>query len=392
MRAVVLSHMYPSDVAPMYGSFVHNQVRFTQQHVDMTVVSPVAWWPFPGAGRWSANRALPQHEVLDGIAVSRPRYACVPRRHLPGWSWRAFGRSVRPFLQTGPDLIHAHAAYPDGLAAIELGRRFGLKVVLTVHGSDVKTLPKLGPAWKRRVQAALTGADGVITVSDELTQSVADAGVPAERIEQIPNGVDGELFRGQIRRRAGEQGWRLLYVGRFDPAKGLHDLLQAMALLRQHRTDITLDLIGGHPHSGPAAPFVEAANRLGLQQIVRFHDAIPIQQIPERLALADVFVLPSHSEGLPLSLLEALASGLPVVATRCGGPTQLVTPATGRLADIRDPAGLAQAIGSVLDEYATFDREAIRARTIGDYDYRHVAARLHAFYERVVDSGRDGRS
>jgi teichuronic acid biosynthesis glycosyltransferase TuaC len=387
MKVLCLSHMYPSHVTPMYGSFVHNQVRFLQNHVDIDVVSPVPWWPFPGAGRWSAYRGVAKAETLDGVHVDRPRYFGVPRRLLPDWTWKAFARSVRPFLRLPPSLIHAHAAYPDGLAALELGRHFGVKVVITVHGSDVKTFPELGPGWRRRVAAALRGADGVIAVSRELAQRVADFGVPAQKIERIPNGVDSDLFALPQERAAGVREWRLLFVGRFNPVKGLEDLLHAMAILRRQRTDIRLDLVGGDPYSGTAAPYVDLTRRLGLEDCVQFHGSIPMDQVPERLAQADVFVLPSHSEGLPLALLEALATGMPVVATRCGGPSEIVTERMGRLANVQDPAGLAQAIGATLDGYGDYDRAAIRESTVAEYDYQSVAARIHAFYERIVDAG-----
>jgi glycosyltransferase involved in cell wall biosynthesis len=221
----------------------------------------------------------------------------------------------------------------------------------------------------------------VIAVSRELGQLAEGLGARGLRV--IPNGVDCELFRPG-NRRPGEGGWRLLYVGRFDAAKGLGVLLEALALLRQRRGDISLKLVGGSAATGTAAPFRAQAARLGLEEGVEFAPEVPWQEVPRQMAGADLFVLPSFSEGLPLVLVEALACGLPLVATRCGGPEEVVQEGVGKLVEVGDVAGLARGIEEVLDHYGAYDRQAIRRRAEEEYDYRRIAARLFAVYEEVL--------
>jgi glycosyltransferase involved in cell wall biosynthesis len=383
VKVLVASHLYPSSLSRTAGSFVHNQARFLAPLAQVQVVSPTPWFlPLPGFGRWSAYASLPRREVREGVELERPSYLTFPRRVFFSQVWRFYLRALergeggRPL----PDLIHAHCAYPDGLAAVEYGRRLGRPVVITVHGHDLKDLPR-HPQWRALVAQALQEAQAVIAVSQELGQLARELGARGLRV--IPNGVDCELFRPGAR-PPGEGSWRLLYVGRFDMAKGLGVLLEAMALLRQRRRDISLRLIGGNAATGTAAPFREQVDRLGLGECVEFAAEVPWQEVPRHMGESDVFVLPSFSEGLPLVLVEALACGLPLVATRCGGPEELVREGMGQLVEVGGVEGLARGIEGVLDNYATYDRQAIRRRAEEEYDYRRIAARLMGVYEEVL--------
>jgi teichuronic acid biosynthesis glycosyltransferase TuaC len=379
VKVLLLSHLYPSPLSLTYGSFVHNQARFLQRHCRLEVVAPVPWFPLPGLGRWSAQRALPRREVCDGVTVMRPRYLTLPRRIFFGKVWRSYLRALSHAPLEGVKVLHAHCAYPDGYAAVELGRRHGIPVVLTVHGHDLKDLPVASQEWRRLVVGALQGAAAVVAVSGELAALARSLGADADKVHTIPNGVDGQLFvPPEPERRAGEGGWRLLYVGRFDRAKGLGVLLEALA--RLERDDISLTLVGGNPMTGGEAEFRRQAVTLGLADRVKFVDEVPGDKLPAYMAAADLFVLPSFSEGLPLVLLEAMACGLPVVSTRCGGPEEIVETGSGLLVEVGQVDELAAAIDAVLGDYAAYDRSAIRRRALERYDYRRVAQRLADLY------------
>jgi teichuronic acid biosynthesis glycosyltransferase TuaC len=382
LDVLVASHLYPSSLSRISGSFVHNQTRFLTELCEPRVVAPIPWFPLPGCGRWSRYRDLPAQEQMDGLDVRRPAYLTLPRRLWLGAAWPSYLRALEATAGRVPDVIHAHVAYPDGRACVEYGRRVGRPVVVTVHGHDLKDLAVNRDSWRAWVREALTGADAVIAVSGELVGRAREIGVAAERVEQIPNGVDCDLFRPGTR-IPGENGWRLVYLGRYDPAKGLNELLQAMAGLRAEGRDVHLDLVGGGATDLPN-DFPAIAAQLGISDRVRFIDEVPWRELPDVLHTADVFVLPSHSEGLPLSLLEALACGLPVVTTRCGGPEEVVNDAVGRLAEPRDVAGLQAALATTLDNYGAFDRDGIRRYAMEQFDYRSVARRIHQVYQQVA--------
>jgi len=328
---------------------------------------------------------------MDGVEVMRPRYLTLPRRWLLQRAWRSYLGALHR-AGTPADVIHAHCAYPDGLAAVHYGRWARIPVVITVHGHDLKDLAAAGSRWRPLVAEALAGADAVIAVSQELAGRAADLGVQAERLHTIPNGVDGELFHPAGDRVPGEGGWELLYVGRFDPAKGMGLLLEAVARLRATGCPVRARCVGGAAATGTGEAFRRQAESLGIGAAVEFVDEVAWTDLPRHMNRADVFVLPSYSEGLPLSLLEALACGLPAVTTRCGGPEEVVDEEVGEVVGVGDLDALTGALGRVLDGYGRFDRQRIGARTRERYDYRPVAARIATVYEEVRGAGRPDAS
>ena len=385
MKVLVASHLYPSSVSQTSGSFVHNQVRFLSAHCAVRVVAPVPWFPpLPGCGRWGALGRIRRQEIVDGVEVRRPPYLTLPRRVLFAQVWRSYLAALRQATAELPDLIHAHCAYPDGLAAVHHGRCLGRPVIVTVHGHDVRELPAANPRWHDLVVQALEQAAAVITSSRDVRDRVVQLGIPAGKIHLIPHGVDCRLFRGDFTREPGVQGWRLLYVGRLSRQKGIDVLLEAFAALRGRRDDLQLTLVGGNQIIGTAAEFCRQAVELGLQDSVEFVDEEPWEEIPARLAAADLFVLPSLYDSFSLVLIEAMACGLPIVSTRCGGPNDIVEEGTGILVEVGDAEDLARGIEAVLKGYHRYDRREIRRRAEERYDYGRIAARIRQVYEAVL--------
>ena len=387
MKVLVLSHLYPNSYAPASGTFVHNQLRFLREHCAIEVAAPVPWFPFPGFGRWSACRRVPRVEVMDGLRICHPRRLALPRRILFARQWRFHLRALERCDLAAPDLVHAHCAYPDGRAAVEYGARNGKPVVITVHGFDIKGLPRLDPRWRRLTVEALQRADAVVAVSRDLRNDVLELGIGAEKVRWIPNGVDCGLFSGAVSRRPGEGGWRLLYVGRFVEEKGLRVLLEALARLRRRRSDVSLTLVGGHPATGTSGPFLEQVSALGLSDCVEFRDAVPPEEMPRHMAASDLVILPSFYDSFGIVLIEAMACGLPVVATRCGGPEEVVDDRAGRLVEIGNAKELAEGILGVIDGYSGYDRQAIRRLVTERYDYREVVRQIYELYEEVLGTG-----
>ncbi len=386
MKVLLTSRLYPSSAYPARGTFVHNQARFLSELCEVEVLAPLPYFPrIPGFGRWSALAGVADVEERDGLSVQYPRYFSPPRRLLFARAWRAYLRALEDgaALRPRPDVLHAHLAYPDGRAAVEYGARLGIPVVISVHGHDVREIPQANPRWRTLVAEALTRADAVVASSRDVRTRVLELGVAPQRIWDIPQGVDCARFAPPAVRRGGKGGWRLLYAGRFDAKKGIAVLLDALHLLCQHRGDVSLKLVGASSDSGNGEAFRQQAERLGLAERVEFCPARPWSEMPTVMAEPDVFVLPSFYDSFGIVLIEAMACGVPVVATRCGGPEQLVDDGVGRLAEVGDAASLAAAIEDVLTHYADFEPDTLRRRAEA-FDYRQVAERTLALYESVL--------
>ena len=142
-------------------------------------------------------------------------------------------------------------------------------------------------------------------------------------------------------------------------------------------------MVGASHSGGGDQQFRLRADHNEVGEWVKFERARPWSEMPSVMASADIFVLPSYYDSFGIVLIESMACGIPVVATKCGGPEQLIDPTVGRMAEIGNPESLANAIGQVIDNYGTFDRKIIRGRALM-YDYRSIANRILAMYAKVI--------
>src|SRR5262245_59046009 len=317
MRILAVTNLYPSPYDPIRAPFNRQQFRALAALHPLRVIAPVLWTE-ELAGRRAGAPALPQGRRLtcDGIPVDHPRYWYPPRvlRGRYGHCFRASIRRTfrRVVAEFRPDVVLAAWAYPDGWAAVRLGREVGLPVVVKVHGCDVLWGLREHPARIRRTVEGLRGAQLVLAVIRDLARNVADFGVHPDRIGVVYNGVDSDQFypgpQDLARTRVGLAGDlpNLLFVGSLVPVKGLDYLLSACARLTRNGFRFRCHLVG----SGPLRSELEGqAAALGLQGIVVFHGPKPHDEIPDWFRAADAFVLPSRSEGVPGVLVEAMACG-----------------------------------------------------------------------------------
>jgi glycosyltransferase involved in cell wall biosynthesis len=276
----------------------------------------------------------------------------------PTLLYRASAKTLHRLLEQGDrfDAIDAHYFYPDGVAAIRLGVRFGLPVVITARGSDITQFPDY-PVPRRLIQGAANRADAVITVSEGLRDALIALGAPPDKITVLRNGVDLDTFRPRDRTEAraslGLTGPSLLSVGALIPRKG-HD--RTIAALTELPT-LTLLIAGDGPEK---ARLMHHAQTLGVAGRVRFLGAWPHHQLASLYSAADLSVLASSREGWANVLLESLACGTPVVASPIPGNGEVIqSPEAGLIAEANTPSALARAIRSCLA--ASPDRAATRA-------------------------------
>jgi glycosyltransferase involved in cell wall biosynthesis len=358
MKILTFSTLFPNTEKPGHGIFVETRLRHlvASGAVQARVVAPVPWFPLAGArfGNYAKFARVPRAETRHGIAVTHPRYPVIPKVGMnvaPMLLAQAAKAEIGRIIDEGYDfdLIDAHYFYPDGVAAAMLGRHFNKPVVITARGSDITLLPQYRLP-RRMIGWAARRAGAVITVCNALRDEVVALGVDPARVTSLRNGVDLELFR-PVERAANAQ-FTLLAVGHLVPVKGQELILKALLLLPGVRLVVAGD--------GPDRQMLEElARSLGVQDRVEFLGAVPQAALREHYGAADALVLASSREGWANVLLESMACGTPVVASRVyGTPEVVAAPEAGVLMRERTPQGVADAVTALRAHYP--DRAATR--------------------------------
>jgi len=369
IRILLYSSLFPNSVQQRHGIFVEQRMRqlITSGEVEVRVVAPVPWFPFtnPRFGRYARMATIPAHEGRDGIQVIHPRYPVLPK----------IGTSLHPFLMAiwtflavkriknqgyNFELIDAHFIYPDGVAAMWIGRMLKIPVVLTGRGTDIRGFPRYRVP-RVLVRWAGKHAAGIITVCEELRQRLGELGVDKSKVLALRNGVDLSRFqpqdREQCRRELIVEGTVLVSVGNLIELKGQDLTIRALAEL----PNVTLLLVGDGPKEAEYRQLVES---LGLQNRVRFTGPVPQAELSKYYSAADIMVLASSREGMANVLLESLACGTPVVATAVSGtPEVIASEEAGVLVHERTPEGIREGIKTLLANYP--DREKTRQYATG---------------------------
>lgn len=391
MRVLTFTRLWPNAMMPNHGVFIEERMRRVAAlpEVEVEAVAPVPWFPpLPGPDRWAKFAKVPRREVRHGIAAEHPRYALLPHlsaglhgRALVAGSWSTVRRMhrTRPF-----DLIDAHFLHPDGFAAVELGRRLGIPVVLSARGSDAH-LHADEPGMRGLLAPTIAAAAMLIAVSRPIAERLVELGAVPERIAVVPNGVDASLFHPHpaggeaVRKHVGcASGERLVVcVGRLERVKGHDVLLEALGVLAR-AVRVRLVIVG----DGERRDELERlAIRRGVADRVLFTGSVPHDTLSAWYSAADVFCLPSRSEGHPNSLVEALACGVPAVASAVGAAGEVLSPECGLLVPPEDPAALAAALAAALTR--SWDRTRVRARVAGR-SWERVAQSVFAVFEEAL--------
>ena len=263
------------------------------------------------------------------------------------------------------DLIDAHFAYPDGYAASLLGSWLGVPFTVTLRGTESRHV--LDPRLRGKVQIALQRASRVFAVSESLRQLAMTLGISPEKVRVVGNGVDLDKFnplpRAEARNALGLPADVpvLVTVGALVERKGFHRVIELMPALRDRYPGLVYLVVGG---SSPEGDWSNQLQRqvqdLGLVDAVHFLGPLPPQQLRLPLSAANLMVLATRNEGWANVLLEAMACGLPVLATDVGGNVEVVCePGLGSIVPFGDAVALRKAIEQAL--VASWDADAIRS-------------------------------
>jgi glycosyltransferase involved in cell wall biosynthesis len=295
---------------------------------------------------YRTSREWPREETIEGVPVVR-----TGGLYLGGKLRRRWGMAVPHVLyelwrrRDRYDVIQAQQTLELGFAAAVAGRRLGKPAIARLSSSgrtsDLRLMEETyGAIGRAMARAVVRSSATMVAVTAAAVADLRAAGIPETRIRLIPNGIDAAAYAAGRPGAAGEPIRRVVCVGHLEPVKGVDVLLRAWARVRGELPDAVLQVVGG---GSQAAALDGLCRQLGIQDGVEF--AGDVADVRPYLARAQLFALPSRAEGMPNALLEAMASGLPCVATRVGACPELIEEGvTGYLAEPESPDGLARAL------------------------------------------------
>ena len=392
MKILLVAHGFPRRSGDVAGAFLLALARGQQSlgH-DVLVVAP-------------HDAGLPMEDVVDGVRVRRYRYASdeaetlayrgtMADQVLRSWSGRrtlvrfilasrgATRQAIRAFR---PDVIHVHWWFPGGLA---VWPRLSTRVpyVMTSHGTDLFLIDRV-PAAARLAGPLFRGAAETTVISSPLVPRVERLGVPRSRITLIPMPIDRAVATEVERplREAPATG-TLLFVGRLVERKGAAFAVEALAALVRAGRSLRLVIVGEGPER---ESLIVRAAELGVGDRVELTGALSPAEVRARYADGGIFIMPAvtdwkgEQEGFGMVIVEAMAYGLPIVASRSGGIPDIIRDGeNGLLVPERDVAGLAGAIGRLIEDPGLATRLASSARD--DVRHRFAPARIATAFDTV---------
>lgn len=384
MRLLYISNLFPNPREPVKGMFNAQQVQALSKLCRVTVIAPTA-------------QAMPTEQAC-GVRVLHPKFFHLPvvTRPFNGW---LFARAIEPEIRKGGfDCVLASWAYPDGYGVMLLAQKYGFPFAVDVLGSDINCFFS-NSYRKKQILRTLRASNVVFAKSRALAERLAKENIKAE-IDY--NGIDRSRFRLLNRvdccRQLGldPQRKRILYVGNLAPVKGPMVLAQAFRLLIQNSifcchperiegSPANLDLVyigSGSERNKVAKILGVQSSVFSLQSNVMLAGSRPHTEIALWMNACDLLCLPSLNEGLPNVALEALACGLPVVASKVGGVPEIVYDGmNGFTVPTADPATLATALQRALN--TRWDHDAIR-QSVSVFDWNLNARTVFDILQKIT--------
>lgn len=400
MKVLVLSYMYPVNYNPVFGIFVHEQVKaLSEAGIKVRVVSPQPWAPWPIkhlSKKWKAYSEIPEQDDIDGIPVYYPKYLHYPKGlFFASWGkrmYRGIRDTVAKIHKEFPfDIIHAHVALPSGNAASMLARDFGCPFVVTIHGQDFFYTIQRGRKLHRVIYETFRSSKAVMLVSKKL-KDIGEESFPQEKSKfvVISNGVNPDALEPspRIDDKESEDGSQtILSVSYLIPRKGIDINIRAIKKLVRKYPKLKYIVVG----DGRQREYLEnLAKDLGLKKHVVFVGLVDHKTALNYMKKCDIFSLPSWNEAFGVVYVEAMACGKPVIGCRGEGIEDFVKDKVhGLLVQPKDPDSLAEAMDFLLSHQEEREKigECAQKLVFEKYTWAENAEKTIATYRAVVRKG-----
>lgn len=333
LNILLITNLFPNKMEPNRGIFIKQAGFELAQLCNLHVVAPVPFFPFKSRflQKWSMYAEIEKKEVIDGLEVYHPRWLIIPKILASAYGLSFFfciySLIKKIVINKKINLIYGQWVYPDGFAAVLLGKVFKKPVILQALGCDINLYSRY---FLRRILItwSLKNCKKVIVVSKALKDKIIDLGIEKEKIVYIPNGIDSNLFhpldkeecRKELQLSKDEK--IILFIGSLESVKGVDTLIFAFEeFIKNINFKCCLVIIG----KGSLLEFLrKLISKMGIAENVKFIGEVDHERIPIWLNASDLFCLPSIREGMPNVILEALACKKPLVSTRVGAIPDLL--------------------------------------------------------------------
>lgn len=375
LRVLISTSIFPNNEEANKGIYIFHQVKALSNYCNLKVVAPVPFFPrWIRSKKYSFYSKIKGKETIRGVEVFHPRVLVIPKmgRSFYGFFYASCLLGLMKKLKRDfqPDIIISFWAYPDGFANVLLAKLLRIPVILGGRGCDINYVREFG-IKKMMVVWALRRSDKVLAVSEAMKIKMCELGVPGNKVKVIPNGFDDIFKPDNVREKENfdgkgflnERDKTIIFCGRLSPEKGLRYLIGAAKILLERNIPFKLVLVGEGPQK---IQIRQLTKDLGLMDKVQFKDEVPHGRIPDLLNSSDIFCLPSVREGWPNTVMEALACGIPVVASSVGGvPEILTSPDYGIMVPKEDSVALANGLMAAIQKAWNRDkiRESLKGRT-----------------------------
>jgi len=391
MKVLVMTTVYPNEKQPNLGVFIRERINRVATLCEIKVLAPIPYFPLVGLFKKKYSYSIPKIEYQQGIEVHHPRFFVIPgiMKFLDGFLLFFSVLRAAKKIQSNFDfdLIDSHFAYPDGFAAVLLGKHFKKPVTITLRG----TLNRLinYKIRRREIRFALKKADKVFSVSAYLAKLAQSLGIEGNKLEVIPNGIDSTKFfplnKFECRNILGIDQHKkvIISVGALVNRKGHHLIIEVLPELIKRHADVLFLIVGGPSVEGDISNFLkEQVEKLNMTKYVQFTGEVPYAMVNRFLCASDVFALATRYEGWANVFLEAMACGLPVVTTNvCGNSEVIQNGKTGILVPFGDQEGLIKSLDEALRR--DWNREAI-IKYAQSQTWEKVAEKVYMQFQQIL--------
>jgi len=385
IKASIVSHTYPTTSSPGQTVFIKQEAHLINEFAN-TVLHFPAVFAFPFQKQYKRSLQIDETE----IPFHRFRYLSFPERKLASITQISLSRALLNSIRMQkPDLVHIHWLYPSGLAIPTL-KKAGYPVILTIHGGDWYT-NQLNQKLMPLLNKSLMLCDKIICVGKRLTSDISNFQPGFKnKLFHIPHGIDTGLFHPikDTEVILKKLGWNmekknLLCIANLYHGKGVDLLIRAYSTISDLRK-YHLHIVSPASDNETKSRIDQLINQYKLHHHITFYGSMQQTRLVNLVQVADLLISPSRKEGFGLAVAEAIACGTPVLATRSGGPEEIVNPDCGILVDTNSADSLSDGLENILKNLNRYQADTMHHYIKTNFSIESKKKKLLAVYRNIL--------